>query len=149
MRRPCESCKGKGYRLVHWETNPSDGERICRSCDGTGNERDDYEAYRADRADRVGRTFTLTITDWHALMDASASARHTPVILVAGVDASAAAHKRVLALWDEMGKKYGFIPDTVQPGNEDRMEIRAEPVPPSTPAVALDHAIEQHDRSAS
>lgn len=90
------------------------------------------------------RIFTLSEEDWKELMDVSASARTTPVILVTGKDASDAYHKRLMALWDDMGEKYGFIPDTVEPGNESRREIKAEPV-----ADRLNQVIERHDRGVS
>ena len=90
------------------------------------------------------RRFTLSEEDWKALMDASVAARNTPVILVAGVDASTVAHGRVMRLWDEMGKKYGFIPSTVEQGDETKRQIQAEEVPDR-----LNQVIEQHDRSVS
>ena len=91
------------------------------------------------------RTFTLSEEDWKALMETSASARSTPVILIAGRDASADAHRRIMVLWDEMGEKYGFIPSTVEPTDHEALrQIQAEPVPDR-----LHQLIERHDRKAS
>jgi len=91
------------------------------------------------------RVFALSEADWKALMDASHAARTTPVILVAGIDASATAHKAVMTLWDELGEKYGFIPSTVEPTDHEALrQIQAEPVPDR-----LNQLIERHDRGAS
>jgi cobalamin biosynthesis Co2+ chelatase CbiK len=92
----------------------------------------------------VKHTFTFSEEDWKMLMDASAAARSTPVMLVAGRDVSADAHKRVMSLWNEMAEKYGFIPSTVEAGDESQRQIQAEPA-----TDRLNQLIERHDRGAT
>jgi hypothetical protein len=71
--------------------------------------------------------FTIDEDDWERLMEASLTARTTPVILVGGVDAAAVAHERVQRIWDDLALKYGFVVGTVRSHDEKNRQIKAEP----------------------
>lgn len=77
------------------------------------------------------KTFTISEEDWAKLMEMSKTAHSTPVIALsvadglAGRDFASMARKRVLNLWKEMGKKYGFDGDTVEPIGESERTVSA------------------------
>ncbi len=77
------------------------------------------------------QVFTIPKADWEALMELSATAHRTPVILVGGLggtDMAASARQRVQRKWQAVAQQQGFKVDSVEPHNEKARQVKAVPV---------------------